>query len=181
MAQNQYTASELGDYLLRKVNRPAGEAINLMKLNALLYFCEAWSLAVFDRELIAEEIQAWDHGPVVYSVWEKLSMKGWNDLAADDLNAETQLDEDTVSLLDDVYLAYGEFSTPDLENMIKKDAPWKDARRGLPAWDLSKKPMSKSTMTKFYKAAFEAEQSALQGQPATAPAPGNAQLGRQYS
>ncbi len=62
MSRNSYSASELADYLLKKVNRPAGETINLMKLNALLYYCEAWSLAMFDRELIEEELQAWDHG-----------------------------------------------------------------------------------------------------------------------
>ena len=180
MAHTQCTASELADYLLRKVNRPAGDTINLMKLNALLYFSEAWSLAVFDRELLAEEIQAWDHGPVVYSVWEKLSHKGWNDLAADDLNSSTKLDEDTESLLDDVFQAYAEFPTPELENMIKKDAPWKDARRGLPAWDLTKRPMSKATMAKFYKAAFEAEDSSFQGRPA-GDSSQNSQQGKQHS
>src|ERR1035437_9671926 len=107
----QYTAIELADWFLKKVNRPAGDTINLMKVQDLLYFSEAWSLAVFGRELFAEDIQAWDHGPVVYSVWYRLSLKGWNDLAADDLNSPGELDADTESLLNDVFLAYGEFTT----------------------------------------------------------------------
>ena len=180
MSRNQYSACELADYLLRKVNRPAGESINLMKLNALLYYCEAWSLAVFERELIEEELQAWDHGPVFPSVWERLKHKGWNNLEADDLNSATALDEETTGLLDDVYQAYGDFPMPDLEKMIKKDAPWKDARRGLPAWDLSKKPMNRAAMAKFYKTAFEAEQAGLASQGAARPTHGEA-LGQQYS
>ncbi len=160
MNHNSYPACALADYLLKKVQRPAGETINLMKLNALLYYCEAWSLAIFDRELLAEELQAWDHGPVFPSVWEKLKHKAWNDLDADDLNAAAGLDDETTSLLDDVFRAYGEYSTPELENMIKKDAPWKEARRGLPVWDLTKRPINKATMTHFYKIALEADQAA---------------------
>ena len=186
MSRNQYSASELADYLLKKVNRPAGEAINLMKLGALLYYCEAWSLAVFDRELIDEELQAWDHGPVFQSDWDRPKHKGWNDLAADDLDCATSLDEETRGLLDDVFQAYGEFALPDLEKMIKQDAPWKEARRGLPAWDLAKKPMNKATIASFYKTAFEAEQAGQAGQAAptnqTAARPARAeQLSQQYS
>jgi uncharacterized phage-associated protein len=155
------TAIDLASYLLHKTNRAAGESINLMKLNALLYFCEAWSLGAYDRELITEEIQAWDHGPVVYSVWEKLTNKGWNDLDADALQPELtiQLNDETISLIDDVMRAYAGLSTVELETRIKRDAPWKEARRGLPAWDLTKRPMSKKTMTDFYRAAFDTEPS----------------------
>ena len=162
---HQYTAVELADRILRKVNRPAGDTINHIKLQALLYYCEAWSLAVFDRELFAEEIQGWDHGPVVHSVWDKLSIKGWNDLEADDLGSPTELDAETEDLLNDVFLAYGEFPATELEKMIKKDATWKEARQGLQPWDLTKRPINKTTIGKFYKSAYETEQNAhSQGQ-----------------
>jgi len=156
---HQYTAIELADWFLRKVNRPAGDTINLMKLQALLYFSEAWSLAVFERELFAEEIQAWDHGPVVYSVWDKLSLKGWNDLAADELNSPGELDAETEALLNDVFQAYGEFPTQELDKMVQKDTPWKEARQGLPPWDLTKRAISKATMTKFYMELYNADHS----------------------
>ena len=124
MAHQQYTAIEVADWFLRKVNRPSGDSINQLKLQVLLYFSEAWSLAAFDRELFDEEIQGWEHGPVVYSVWDRLSMHGW---------------------------------TAELEKMVHKDAPWKEARHGLPPWDLTKRPINKTTMTHTYKAQFEAD------------------------
>ena len=153
------TACDLANYLSRKVHRP-DETINLMKLNALLYYAEACSLAMFDRELTHEVIEAWDHGPVFPSLWERLKHKGWNDLAVDERCDATPLDPEISGLLDDVYQAYGGYSLPELEKKIKQDTPWKEARRGLPAWDLSKKPLNKATMATFYKQAFEAESQA---------------------
>jgi uncharacterized phage-associated protein len=175
--QAPHTASDLGAYLLRKNHDQSGETLNLMKLNALLYYAEAWSLAVFGHELTSEEIQAWDHGPMFPSLWELLKHRGWNPLESGDLPQATGLGDETVSLLDDVWQAYADFSLPELEKMIKQDAPWKDARRGLPAWDLSKKPMSKAAMAKFYKATLEAGQST--SAPAT-PSGHAAQLSQQY-
>lgn len=162
--QPQYTAIQLADRILRKINRPAGETINLMKLQALLYYCEAWSLAAHDSELFSEGIQAWDHGAAIPSLWEKLSIKGWNDLAADDLGSPVDLDAQTEDLLNDVLQAYGEFPAAELEKMIRSDAPWKEARRGLPAWDLTKRPIDKSSMARYYKSAYETEQSPAQPQ-----------------
>jgi uncharacterized phage-associated protein len=158
MAQTQYTAIEVADWFLRKVNRPSGDSINQLKLQVLLYFSEAWSLAVFDRELFDEEIQAWEHGPVVYSVWNCLSMKGWNDLEAGALNSPVDFNAETETLLSDVFQAYAEFPQAELEKMANKDAPWKEARHGLPPWDLTKRPISKATMTRFYKELFESGQ-----------------------
>lgn len=158
------TACNLANYLLRKVHRP-DETINLMKLSALLYYAEACSLALFSHELTPEEIQAWDHGPVFPSLWETLKHKGWNDLAADELGIATSLPPEISELLDDVYQAYGGFSLIELEKKIKQDTPWKEARRGLPAWDLSKKPFSKALMQSFYQVAFDATLSAPSTQP----------------
>lgn len=168
MSQTQYTAIEVADWFLRRVNRPAGDSINQLKLQVLLYFSEAWSLAVFDRELFDEEIQAWEHGPVVYSVWNSLSMKGWNDLEADALNAPVDFDADTEALLKDVFQAYAELPTPELEKMANKDAPWKEARHGLPPWDLTKRAISKKTMTQFYKTLYNADQSSSEAAPSAA-------------
>lgn len=183
MTQTRYTAPQLAAYLLNKVNHAAGETINQMKLGALLYYAEAWSLAVFDRELIDEELQAWDHGPVFPSLWARLSSKGWNSLGADELaDCAIQLDDDTRGLLDDVWQAYGEFSQAELGKMIKQDDPWKTARRGLPAWDLAKRPMNKAAMAQFYKAAFEAADAphAAQAQAQTNAPARTAQPGRSY-
>lgn len=156
MNATPYPACELAAYLLGKVRHPAGETINTLKLNALLYYAEAWSLAMFEREITPDELQAWDSGPMYPALWNLLGHRGWNDLAADDLAPPPEFDEETQGLLDDVWQAYGDFSLPELEKMIKADAPWKEARRGLQAWDITKRPMSKPRMAEFYQATLDA-------------------------
>lgn len=156
MNATPYPACELAAYLLGKVRHPAGETINTLKLNALLYYAEAWSLAMFDRELTQDELQAWDTGPMYPAIWSRLGHRGWNNLAVEDLEPPPAFDEETQGLLDDVWQAYGDFSLPELERMIKADAPWKEARRGLQSWDITKRPISKPGMASFYKTTRDA-------------------------
>lgn len=175
MSATVYKAVDLAAYLLQKPNRASGEVINTLKLNALLYFAEACSLALLERPLLAEGLEAWDHGPICPALWQKLSARGWNDLAADELKDTNPLDEETASLLDDVYQAYGEFSLIELQNQIKQSAPWKEARRGLKDWDLDKRPISKGSMASHYRAVFASDQPAAQS-----PAAHSNALGQSY-
>lgn len=41
-----------------------------MKLQKLLYYCQAASLASYDSPLYADRIKAWAGGPVVVSLWK---------------------------------------------------------------------------------------------------------------
>lgn len=155
MNATTYPAPELAACLLAKVRHTAGETLNTLKLNALLYYAEAWSLAMFGRELTGDELQAWDSGPMYPSVWSRLGHRGWNDLAAEDLPYTHTLDAETEELLEAVWQAYGEYSLHELEKMIKADAPWKEARRGLQAWDITKRPINKSHLATFYKTTLD--------------------------
>ncbi len=86
------------------------------------------------------------------------------------MNAVAELDAETTELLDDVFQAYSDYSMSELTGMIKKESPWKDARRGLPAWDLTKRPINKTTMAHFYKTALDAEQAGTASRETTRPA-----------
>lgn len=48
----------------------AGQAIDPLKLQKLLYFAHGWCLALRDKPLIHGEIQAWRYGPVVDRVYQ---------------------------------------------------------------------------------------------------------------
>ena len=153
----------LAHHLLQRA-ASAGAAVNVMKLAAVLYYCEAGSLAVFERALTDEALQAWDVGPMYPSLWAALGHKGWNDLEADALAALASQaaagsapDEEVLGLLEDVWCAYGEYSQAELDRMIRAEQPWKEARRGLQPWDLTRKPISRPLMASFYKTRFGEE------------------------
>ena len=48
-----------------------GDPISPLKLQKLLYYCQGIHLAAYDCPLFDEDIEAWEHGPVVVSIWYK--------------------------------------------------------------------------------------------------------------
>jgi uncharacterized phage-associated protein len=47
----------------------SGAWIDSMSLQKLLYYVQAWHLAITDEPLFPEQIKAWKDGPVVPQVW----------------------------------------------------------------------------------------------------------------
>ncbi len=45
-----------------------GELISNLKLQKLLYYAQGFHLALYDKLLFSEDIEAWQHGPVVRDV-----------------------------------------------------------------------------------------------------------------
>ena len=47
-----------------------GDDLTPMKLQKLVYFAHGWYLAVTGKPLISEDIQAWEYGPVIPSLYK---------------------------------------------------------------------------------------------------------------
>jgi|HubBroStandDraft_2_1064218.scaffolds.fasta_scaffold322050_2 uncharacterized phage-associated protein len=62
------TASNLARYILSYFHEK-GSPINSLKLQKLIYYGQAWSLALYDKPIFTEPVEAWVHGPVIYSVF----------------------------------------------------------------------------------------------------------------
>jgi uncharacterized phage-associated protein len=46
-----------------------GQELTPMKIQKLVYFAHGWFLAITGRPLISENVQAWDYGPVIKSLY----------------------------------------------------------------------------------------------------------------
>jgi hypothetical protein len=67
---------EVADFLLSR-SRDAGEILTNLKLQKLLYYAQAWFLALNDRELFAEDFQAlgaWSRSAIAISSIQELHM-----------------------------------------------------------------------------------------------------------
>jgi uncharacterized phage-associated protein len=56
---------DVANYFLVLVDREAGDTITQLKLQKLIYFAQGISLALLDRPLFNEEIEAWKQEAVV--------------------------------------------------------------------------------------------------------------------
>lgn len=56
------------------------EGITHLKLQKLLYYAQGVFLAITGKKLFEEDIQAWQHGPVVAEVYDKFKIFGRNNI-----------------------------------------------------------------------------------------------------
>jgi uncharacterized phage-associated protein len=109
--------------------------ITPMKLQKLVYYAHAWSLAIFDEPLIEDRIEAWVHGPVspaLYEEFKEFGHKPINRFAEEiDMNLRIfypQLDPECVlekALIERVWKQFGVYSAVQLSNMShSKHEPW---------------------------------------------------------
>lgn len=112
-----------------------------MKLQKLVYFAHGWNLAVSDEPLIDEQVEAWQYGPVVSSIYHAAKMFG-NAPIKEFLLAPVdtgnglpvwmpkvlgpQEHKEVMPLLHWIWEQYGKFSGVALSNMTHEEAtPWK--------------------------------------------------------
>ena len=108
-----YTALEIAVWFLGAIDRKAGDGITHLKLQKLVYYAQAWSLALLNRPLFDEEVEAWAHGPVVESIFQRFKQSGWENLPR--LARKTEIDPQTVLLLRGVLATYGEHTARSLD------------------------------------------------------------------
>ena len=58
------------DYILKHYG-----PMSHLKLQKLIFYCDAYCLAYFDKELVTDQFEAWVHGPVSRKVYNSLKDK----------------------------------------------------------------------------------------------------------
>ncbi|HFG2079664.1 TPA: Panacea domain-containing protein [Vibrio cholerae] len=124
-----YRAIDIANWFINQFDKESGDVVTHLKIQKLLYYAEAWTQLLLDKNLFKEDIEAWAHGPVVREVFNEFRDYGWEPLTMTD--ALTEIDAEVEDVLLQVMSAYGEASAKTLENMTHKDKPWIDARGSL--------------------------------------------------
>lgn len=150
-----YTASQIAKWLLGAIDRDSGDSITHLKLQKLIYYAQAWSLALPERArpLFDEDLQAWAHGPVAESVFHEYKQAGWAALGAPE--DVPDIAEDDEEHLREILAVFGEFSAKHLERMTHSEDPWLHARGDLPPEARSNAVITKDHMTAYYRALYE--------------------------
>lgn len=148
-----YTATDIAKWILAGVDRDAGDSITHLKLQKLIYYVQAWSLALRDKPLFDEDMQAWAHGPVAESVFHEYRDYGWEAIPAP--KTVPKIKKKDAEHIREVVEVYGEYSAKHLERMTHSEPPWLAARGDLPPEARSNKTVSKDAMSTFYKKVYQ--------------------------
>lgn len=134
-----------------------------LKLQKLLYYIDAYHLAYFDKPLVAENFEAWVHGPVCREVYNSLRDKsllyaelGFDNESNPTETIENELTQDQITLITDVLSELSQWTGLELESATHKELPWIEARKGFGPADRCDAVISKRTMRDFYQSEMNA-------------------------
>lgn len=135
-----------------KTLKEQNKEINHLKLQKILYYIQAWNLALLDEPLFEEDFEAWLHGPVIRKVWDEYKSNSVliGELSEQDENINVKFTEDQEDVIEDVIDAYGNKSGYYLESLTHQEDPWKNARKQGENTIIKKEEMKKYYRNLYY-------------------------------
>lgn len=134
---------DVAAYVLHKTGK-----ITAMKLQKLLYYCQAWSLVWDDRPIFNAKIEAWANGPVIPQIYrlhrKDYYVRDWP------IGDRSNLDSDERDTVRVVLSKYGGKSSQWLSELTHREKPWRDARCGLGPLDRGNSEITKAAMADYY-------------------------------
>jgi uncharacterized phage-associated protein len=131
--------------------RERGEVLTNLKLQKLLYYAQAWYLAIHNKPLFEEDFQAWVHGPALPSQYKRFKKFEWRPILEEGIVAPELKNEQVTAHLIDIVNIFGVETASALELMTHNERPWQEARKGVPSDQPSVSVISKQSMLEFYK------------------------------
>ena len=143
-------ALKMARFLIARAGDVSGRPIGNLKLQKLVYYAQGFALALRDRPLFREPLEAWDRGPVVPQVY-RMYRGGQRSIEPPaDFDAEDYLPEDR-ELLRAILTTYGKVPGVRLSGWTHAEDPWREAynvRRNTPL----SLPTMKETFSKLVEA-----------------------------
>lgn len=127
MAHEPVTALAVAEELLR-LARDEQRPLTPLKLIKLTYLCHGWSLALMGCDLLSEEVEAWQYGPVIPELYHAIKHFRSGEVTALPYSGGAKLDDDQKQLVASVYDAYKALSGGQLSSLTHESGtPWHDA------------------------------------------------------
>lgn len=139
------SALDVAKYILKKHG-----PMTAMKLQKLVYYCQAWSLVWDERPMFRDKIKAWANGPVVPALYHALkgrfevNVRHLGDGDPDSLDGTAR---DTVN---GVISFYGDKTAQWLSDLTHAERPWLEARGCLGPGEPGGSEIPIGTMAEYY-------------------------------
>lgn len=124
-----YSATVVANAILKAAKRQ-GKHVDPLKLIKLTYICQGWSLALREKPLFSESVEAWRYGPVIPSLYAKVSKYG-REAINDQLplgmwfSGAKELSDTDQEFVDKVVEKYGHLHGVALSNLTHQPGtPW---------------------------------------------------------
>lgn len=119
-------ATKLAEYIISLQDPELGDLTHL-KVQKLLYYCYGHVLAAHDVRLFDEPFKAWQHGPVLDSIYTEYKQYGRQVLPIVEGPVVIELPHSIMATIHEVLGGYGQYSAWCLREMTHNEAPWQKA------------------------------------------------------
>lgn len=121
---SNYSAIDIANYLVYLMSDVCEDLSN-MKLNKLLYYAQGHYLQKTGLPLFSDDIEAWDHGPIINSVYQKYKINGSEHITEYEPARINCISDDIRDILLEVARVYGRYTASALRNMTHiPKSPW---------------------------------------------------------
>ena len=101
-----------------------------MQLIKMTYIAHGWSLAINNKPLIVEDVEAWKYGPVIPSLYYEFKKYGKNPVPYIPIEETNYIKPDDKKLLDKIIEVYGYWNGLQLSaNTHKEGTPWHQTKK----------------------------------------------------
>ena len=137
------TAKDVANYI---INSPI--EVDNLKLQKLVYYSQAVHLVLNDKvPLFEEEIEAWQYGPVVPSLYQCYKKYGLDKIRRLQNKPKERLTAKEIESIDLVLDFYGNMSGVELIGRTHQESPWRDVYNPFDKHII----ISKDSIYKYYK------------------------------
>lgn len=131
--KSPYTAENVAKYVIYLASQAfvgdnkEREGITNLKLQKVLYFAQAYYLSKVGKPLFSDNIEAWEYGPVIPSIYHKFKSKGSNPIICEEDKSSLSLEDKET--LKKVWETFGGYSASRLVDIAHAHTPWKEANK----------------------------------------------------
>ena len=137
-----YDINVIANFFLSK------ESMTQKKLQKLCYYAQAYYLALYSKDLIDTDFEAWVHGPVSPALYSNYKRYGWGKIPKTTM--EHYLPKKVYSYLNKTFIIFKNYSADELEDLTHEEDPWKNARIGLNPYESSNRSIDKNDIISYY-------------------------------
>ena len=143
---------EIAKYLIELSIVRTGKSISNLRLQKYEYYAQAYFLGLYKVPLFMEEIEAWEHGPVVPDVYRKYKQHGKGLIPLTEHCNIENFSAEQLAMLDFIVDEFSKYSTTKLYDMVHKEPLYLEAYK-QDAWT---KTIQRDTIAEYYSNKIEA-------------------------
>ena len=110
-----------------------GNPLTPLQIIKLTYLCQAWMLGMFGKRMFTQDIEAWQYGPVIADVYQRVKNNGGLPVRKPIRASSESFNEDEQHILDQVYKVYGGWTGFKLSQLTHVlGSPWFETKQENP-------------------------------------------------